>query len=143
MKRKCDGCTKCCEGWLSGVAKGHNFYRGKPCHFKSEKGCSIYKDRPTHPCKNFVCEWLTNSNIPEWMKPDKINAIIVKRLKNNIEYFEIAESGEKLKVEVLSWFVIYCLQNKLNLHYKIDNGSNRIGSIEFLKLFDENDNEFK
>ena len=43
------------------------------------------------------------------MKPDDVNAILVRRRKNNLDYLEITEAGEKLRSEVLSWAVMYCL----------------------------------
>lgn len=68
------------------------------------------------------------------MKPDEVNAILVRRRKDGIDYLEITEAGEKLRSEVLSWAVMYCLERKLNLYYSIDGGSNRIGSPEFLAM---------
>lgn len=82
----------------------------------------------------FRCQWLANINLPGWMKPDLVNAILVMRRKNGIDYLEINEAGEKLRVEVLSWAVMYCLENKLNLQYTIDGGNNRVGASEFLNM---------
>jgi hypothetical protein len=61
--------------------------------------CSIYGNHPEDPCKVFKCEWLVNDNIPGWMKPDDVNAILVWRKEDNIDYLDIAEAGEKLRVE--------------------------------------------
>lgn len=129
--RSCDGCTKCCEGWLHGEAYGHKFWRGRQCHYVCNKKCSIYKNRPNDPCKTFKCQWLINKNVPQWMKPDQVNAILVSRKKGNFEYLEIVEAGEKLKSEVLSWAIMYALQNKINLFYTINGGPNRIGNEDF------------
>ena len=30
--RTCGDCTKCCEGYMSGVVFGKPFYAGNPCH---------------------------------------------------------------------------------------------------------------
>ena len=68
------------------------------------------------------------------MKPDDVNAILVWRNRDGFDYLEINEAGEKLRSEVLSWAVMYCLQNNFNLQYSIDGGINRIGSTEFLQL---------
>lgn len=132
--RTCGTCTKCCEGWLHGSAYGKPFWRGRPCHYFSGGKCSIYGQHPEDPCKSFRCQWLSNEEVPGWMKPDEVSAILVKRRKDNIDYLEITEAGEKLRSEVLSWAVMHALRNKLNLHYFIDGGSNRIGSPEFLAL---------
>lgn len=77
--RECNGCTACCEGWLSGEAHGHYFQPGRPCHFKCEGGCSIYEKRPENPCKTFICEWLVNPELPEWMKPSVSKVITMKK----------------------------------------------------------------
>lgn len=68
------------------------------------------------------------------MQPSNVNAILVWRKKNDIDYLDLSEAGEKLNVEVLSWAIMYCLKNKFNLQYMIDGGVNRIGSQEFLSL---------
>ena len=132
--RSCGSCAKCCEGWLHGSAYEKGFWRGRPCHYLTAGKCSIYGQHPDDPCKTFRCEWLANDNIPGWMKPDDVNAILVRRRKDNEDYIEITEAGEKLRSEVLSWAVMYCLGRKLNLYYSIDGGPNRIGSPEFLAL---------
>lgn len=132
-QRKCDSCSKCCDGWLRGSAYGHHFYPGKPCHF-SCNGCTIYADRPVDPCQIYQCEWLTNDEFPVWMRPDLCNVITTKRKKDTIEYYEICETGKKLDSAVLSWFVIWALSNQKNILYQLDGGFNRIGSNEFLQL---------
>lgn len=131
--RECGTCSKCCEGWLHGSANGKKFWRGRPCHYFDGK-CTIYGNHPEDPCKIFRCQWLADNSVPGWMRPDRVNAILVKRRKNDIDYLEINEAGEKLRVEVLSWAVMYCLENKLNLQYTIDGGMNRVGSQEFLSM---------
>ena len=132
--RSCGTCTKCCEGWLHGAAYEKKFWRGRPCHYLTAGKCAIYGQHPEDPCKKFRCQWLANEDVPGWLKPDEVNAILVKRRKNDIDYLEITEAGEKLRSEVLSWAVMYCLERKLNLYYSIDGGSNRIGSPEFLAM---------
>jgi uncharacterized cysteine cluster protein YcgN (CxxCxxCC family) len=130
--RVCGTCSKCCEGHLHGSAHGHPFWKGRPCHYLESGRCSIYGNHPEDPCKVFKCEWLVNDNIPGWMKPDDVNAILVWRKEDSIDYLDIAEAGEKLRVEVLSWAIMFCLQNNYNLQYRIDGGVNRIGSKSFL-----------
>jgi hypothetical protein len=68
------------------------------------------------------------------MKPDDVNAILVWRKKDNIDYLDLSEAGEKLRAEVLSWAIMFCLKNSYNLQYMIDGGVNRIGSKTFLGL---------
>lgn len=138
MSRKCDGCTKCCDGWLTGQAHGHGFWPGRPCHFVGVNKCSIYKDRPEDPCRTFVCEWLVNPDVPEWMKPNVMDVIIAKKEKNGVPYWQISEAGSKLKIEVLSWLMMHCLKNSINFAYSIGTGSYRFGSQEFLNEFEKN-----
>ena len=134
MTRECGTCTKCCDGWLHGEAHGHNFWPGRPCHFVGEKGCTIYETRPDSPCKSYKCMWLQDeTSIPEWMKPDKVNAILTKRRINNIDYIELVEAGEVLRSDVLSWAIQYALNNELGISYQIKGFFNKIGSTEFLK----------
>ncbi len=88
IKRSCDGCNVCCEGWLNGTIYGKRMYPGMPCHFKTEKGCGIYKKRPKDPCRDFYCEWLKNTEIPEWFKPNT-SKVLLRTLKiNEIPYEE-------------------------------------------------------
>lgn len=90
--RNCDGCTKCCEGYLTGEAFGHHFSPGNPCKFHNKKGCSIYEQRPYNPCKVFQCQWKSNLNIPEWLKPDKSGVIIGVDFINDFRYLRLVKS---------------------------------------------------
>jgi hypothetical protein len=129
--RDCGSCRKCCEGWLSGEAYGHKFYKGIPCFYLGDK-CSIYHKRPKEPCKNYICAWKKYEEVfPEWMKPDLINAIISEKIKGDMWYFEVMEAGKILDVRVLNWMIIWALRNSKNLVYYIDSGVNYIGSKEF------------
>ena len=67
------------------------------------------------------------------MKPSEVNAIIVFRKNDDIEFIEVVEAGEKLRSEVLSWALMWCLDKKINIQYSIDGGVNKIGSPKFLK----------
>ena len=138
--RKCGNCTKCCEGWLHGKAYKHTFYKGKPCFYLKEiscasGGCSIYNDRPYDPCKTYVCAWVNEEFLPMWMKPNLINVICTKINKNNIEYYEFVEAGNKIDATVLNWIVLWAINSKTNILYYIDGGLNYIGSDEFCNLF--------
>lgn len=136
IQRSCDGCTKCCEGWLEAEIYGIPMYPGRPCHFKSNSGCSIYENRPESPCKEYQCMWLTSSEIPEWMKPNEINTIVSKRQQGNISWIEIREAGSILDSSVLSWFVVYCFKNNINLCYSLNGSANYIGQGDFVRLME-------
>lgn len=134
MARSCDGCTKCCEGWLTGEVHGRRFAPGVPCHFMGKTGCTIYEDRPEHPCKTFECQWLVNAEIPEWMKPDMCNAIVFKTKTQDIVHWVLQEAGEKIRPEVLNWMITFCFNNNINLLYSVAGSKYRIGSTEFTSL---------
>lgn len=134
MKRECGECTKCCEGWLTTTVKTKNIYPGNPCKFVAiGKGCTIYSERPRDPCITYKCAWLTEEDIPEWMKPDKINAIIDYRYVNNIKYLCVNEAGEVLRSDVLTQLFLYAINNNLNFLWKVKSGINYIGSAQFLE----------
>ena len=133
--RECDGCTKCCEGWATGEAHGHKFYPGRKCFFVGERGCTIYKDRPREPCVNFKCQWLINNDIPEWMKPNLVNVILVEENKNNIKYITVKEAGSPLDSSVLSWLFQEYLSGRIsNIRYELNGGWNFIGTPDFINL---------
>lgn len=134
-KRTCGDCTKCCEGWLEGEALGHKFFSGRPCHFIAiGKGCTVYAKRPKDPCQTYKCAWLVDENIPEWMKPSEIDAIVdYRNTHNGIPYMSINEAGSILSSQVLTWAIQTALTNNLNLLWKINGGAHWIGSPEFIE----------
>jgi hypothetical protein len=131
--RECGECTKCCEGWLNSNAYGYTQNRGKPCHFLLKK-CTIYKDRPKDPCRDFKCVWLESDLMPMWMRPDLIKAVVLRKITNDIEYLQILESGAKLDSSVLNWFIVWAISNGKNIAYEIEGGMNKMGSEEFFKI---------
>jgi len=133
-KRECDGCTECCQGWLQGVAHGKSFYPGKPCHFVSATGCSIYEDRPQNPCKHFRCGWLDELNLfPEWLKPNKAKIIAQKlRTKSGVEFYEITECGQKIDASVLNHLILTALSGGANFRIQIGGGWANYGDQKFL-----------
>lgn len=140
-KRICGNCTKCCEGWLEGTIYGKKMYPGKPCHFKKDNGCSIYENRPDEPCKNFNCEWLTEKEIPEWMKPEYSNVILSGKQKNGISFVLATEAGGDMRVEVLNWLLNFMIDKKVNLMYQVKGGWNWIGSPEFVNYMNNERNK--
>lgn len=103
LGRPCAGCTKCCEGWL--YAKIYDFEISPTegsCKFLSKHGCGIYPVREPL-CKNFQCEWKENSNIPEYMKPDKSNVIILTKKLGEFIYRRLVTAGTPIKDYVYTW----------------------------------------
>lgn len=136
QKRHCNGCTKCCEGWLAADVYGHKMFTGRKCHFL-EKHCTIYSSRPQNPCKNYECVWLGDPELPSWLKPDISNVIISKRIENskilgkNIEYYHIIEAGSKIDAGTLNWIIHWAIQKELNIAYQIDSKFHILGTPDF------------
>lgn len=138
MKRECGSCTKCCEGHLVGEALGHRFYKGRPCHFVAiGKGCTVYAKRPQDPCIKYKCGWLTNEDIPEWLKPDLVDVIIDYRELEGHKYIKLTEAGSVVSSRVLNWFIQFVIQNQLNAVWEIEGGINWLGTPEFNSLITE------
>lgn len=134
-KRSCDNCTKCCDGWLSANVNGIQMAPGRPCQFvRTGKGCGIYSKRPHDPCRSYQCGWLTDGDLPEWMKPSEINAIVDHRRTNNgTFYYNIVEAGEDLSAQVLTWMVDYCSKKGYNLSWQFKGQTYWLGSPEFMQ----------
>jgi hypothetical protein len=134
--RTCGDCTLCCEGWLTNNIHGYEMWPGRKCQFVSpDEGCSIYEDRPVS-CQKYQCQWLIDKRVPEWMKPNKIGAILKKHNLDGIDYLEVTEAGKKLDSEVLTW-VFNSLVNKTfeNIKYQVSGGWNYFGTKEFFEMF--------
>jgi len=61
------------------------------------------------------------------------NALITRRQHESLEFFEVTECGKKMDASVLSWLVIWALNNGKNLKYQISGGWSRIGTKEFME----------
>ncbi len=105
MDRSCDGCTKCCEGHLTANIYGYEMGPGKPCHFVTKNGCSIYSNRPYDPCKGFKCVWKQNSIVPVSFKPDVVGMIMINNVLDDIPYVYIVPAGKEISIDVLDWAV--------------------------------------
>lgn len=135
-KRECDGCTKCCDGSLSGSAHGHSFYLGKPCFFVIlDKGCTIHKERPTHPCKSFECLWITNNDVPEEFKPSLSNMIAYETDDAGVDHITIHDVGDSYSKNVLDWWKEYAKNKNLNISWRMqrENNTGWQGSKDFCK----------
>lgn len=141
--RNCDGCTKCCEGWLTGTIHGKSMWPGKPCHFvQLGKGCSIYEARPDDPCKSFICEWKRDFDIPEWLKPSLSNVIIrksyVKISDVDVEFIQVIEAGSVITSQILNWiFLELVIGKQYNVRYMVNGCYNHVGSREFVNHFNK------
>lgn len=132
--KSCDGCTACCSGVKPGEAYGKPFWKGRPCHFVTDAGCSIYEQRPDDPCKSFECGYKKFEWVPEWMRPDRSGVILSIANKNGIEYLEVREVNSVMRADVLSFLFIEKLSGRFdNFSYQINGGNNSIGTKEFVE----------
>lgn len=133
MERTCDGCTKCCEGWLIATIKGQPMYPGKPCQFvQIGKGCATYSTRPKNPCRTYKCAWLQNETIPEWIAPKTSGVIIAYQKIQDIVYVELTSTGQPVTDEVLTWFFLWGLQTVGNIKWWNNHGQyHYYGTQEF------------
>ena len=114
LTRSCGGCTKCCEGWLSGQAYGFEFHANKPCAFLGVHGCNIYVNRPYNPCKTFQCEWTLNHSLPEWLQPNRSNVIMSRRTIGDYSFLMIVPAGKLISKRVHEWAEEYSKQDIKN-----------------------------
>lgn len=132
-KRSCEGCTKCCEGWLPAEINGTMMYPGKPCDFvQVGVGCSIYKNRPKEPCKVFECSWKASDFVPMEFSPKSTGQIISTQFVENIPYMSMAYAGQVVSAEMLSWFVTFVVGRQLNAEWSVGETVHAVGSAEFI-----------
>jgi len=136
--RQCGSCTACCDGWLTANILGHEMKPGVPCHFRGEGGCTIYAERPTDPCRTFVCGWLRkDSPFPESFKPDRIGVILLPLRWRDLTAYVLAPAGRDPDPEVLDWMREYSIKTGKPFLFYVDGRRRGYGSPEFQKdIFD-------
>lgn len=101
--RTCDGCSRCCEGFLSADIYGFDMsLRGGKCRFLIKKRCGIYPVRP-QLCKVFLCGWRENSTIPDNMKPSESDIILLPKWIENYFYYRMVPTSVTIKDYVYEW----------------------------------------
>lgn len=138
--RSCGTCTKCCEGNLRFKLKEFNIevLNSKPCPFvEANNGCTIHERRPQSPCRDFLCDWLTNEDIPEELKPSLTNTIIYTKTINGIKFMRLTEAGSKMDSAVLSWATQYCISNRINFVWRVEDKVYWFGDPNFNLMMEE------
>lgn len=136
--RSCDGCTKCCEGWLTAEIHGEPMYPGKPCqNCDPGKGCTDYKNRPKSPCKDYMCMWRAEDIVPIEFKPSEVNSIITREEINGIHFLTLLEAGEKMRAEVVAWFIVMTTSRGINAQWSIDGKSYFAGHPQFIEMMQQ------
>lgn len=115
--RTCGDCTLCCRGPLTVKINEHEVYPNHPCPHVDCSGCSIFDD-PSRPkvCHQYKCEWLRDSAIPEWMKPNKSNCILTRHEDRIVLSGSI---DDYVGASALSFAINYCALHGLRLDYTI------------------------
>jgi Fe-S-cluster containining protein len=103
LERACQGCKKCCEGWLTGKAYGQPFSPTRPCTFLGVAGCKIYPNRPYDPCQTFLCEWRRDQRLPDWIKPDRSGRIFVARVLAGHQYMLAVATERVMDPRIPGW----------------------------------------
>jgi hypothetical protein len=142
LGRSCGDCTKCCDGALSAVIKiqsrdtVHNLGPGSPCVFvQLGKGCTVYDERPHDPCKKFRCQYLLDEFVPEEMKPNKSNVILIVDEIEGMQYYRAVEAdGTKMQAEYLVWIMGVYLNHGVNVMFTIEGRPYYFGSNDFTKV---------
>src|SRR5262249_3615655 len=95
---------------------------GRRCPFSTGQSCSIYDERPQHPCREFVCGWLTASSpLPDWMRPDRSDMIMLAAnfFWQGLPVDVIVAAGDRPKQRALDWLMRFSADNHRCLVYQI------------------------
>lgn len=132
--RTCEGCTRCCEGWLTATIAGQEMSRGNPCQFVEQGvGCTIYENRPEKLCETFECSWRASDFIPEKFNPVVTGQIVAVQMLDGIEYLVMAYAGKEVDPEFLSWFVTFAVARQLNIEWSANGEIYALGSTAFME----------
>lgn len=139
-KRECGECVSCCDGTLRGEVHGKAFGIGIPCHFLDKcasKKCTIYEDRPQHPCKDYKCAWLMDDGqiFPPWMRPDQCGVVIDQReWLPGKAYLHITEGTKPIDSKILMWIIKELhMKHGGNLLISVHKSLVVLGSTEFME----------
>jgi hypothetical protein len=123
LARSCGSCTACCDGWLQIEVRGHRVSPGTPCPFSAGNQCSIYSERPQHPCREFVCGWLVASSpLPDWMRPDKSDMIMLAAnfFWRGLPVDVLVPAGDAPRKKALDWMMKFSAEKRRLLIYQVN-----------------------
>jgi len=136
-KRHCGDCIACCDGRLVLDIFGKRLI-GRPCHYVSNKGCTIYKHRPKNPCKTFNCGWLRDEHFkyPAFLKPNNSGFLLMdwKKTDTGIPFIIAISGKDGYSNEAFLWLIDYCNKENLNIEFILQTpykSKHYIGSKEF------------
>ena len=112
--RPCGDCHECCTGKLVGNQYGNLMYPGRPCAFLLKDGCGIHGSRPKE-CRSYQCAWSQNL-FPEWMRPDKTDALISVEVKDGKQYLKVIHKSD-LNAATVDEINDFCERNECEVMY--------------------------
>ena len=65
-----------------------------------------------------------------WFRPDLSKVIVTDRMFDDGKWIEVCEAGQKIDSSVLSWILLWAVNNKRNSRYQVDGGWNWIKNAE-------------
>lgn len=136
--RDCDGCTKCCEGYLPAIVNGLQIYPNGCKFVEANVGCTIYDSRPERPCKTYKCFWVNNDFVPENLKPSITNMIISRSTVLGFNELVLIPAGGYSE-ELVDWFADYTTKNNINATWQKDGKQFFSGSEEYIAKRREED----
>ena len=127
MTKNCDGCIACCNGTLVANIHGEEVNRSHPCsHICYEHmNCSQYHNRPP-VCSTFKCLWLTQDDMPEWLKPSESGVLLLHR-KGYVEVHSV--NGMKFTADVFVIAMNFASINRWPIKFFIDASSTPYGDF--------------
>lgn len=122
LKRSCQPCTACCDGWVQINVKGYEAYPGHPCPHSTGKGCDDYHNRPVNPCRQFECAWVkAKSPLPEDFKPSECGALVIDNILQwqGLTVDLAVPVGREIPEATLAWLMQFAEQNMRPLMYQM------------------------
>jgi hypothetical protein len=80
------------------------------------------------------CFWEIEQAVPEHFNPSLIKAYISLENVNGINYLQASEIEGQFDSEFLSWFLSFCVGNKINVFWKTKEIPFCLGSTEFIEI---------
>lgn len=115
MSKQCGTCTKCCDGTVAGIIRGHKMFPGKPCFFLEKNGCSDYENRPKYPCKIYKCLWLEDDSVPDFMKPENAGVIVDIETFCGKQFIKITKPNGQNIDKVIQYAQKYAIEKNISL----------------------------
>jgi len=101
----CNECTACCEGFLTGtipILNNFELKEGQPCPAVSQKGCTIYDQRPKI-CSDYICKYKQHLSWPVEWRPDKSGIITWVSTKKEVKRLMVRITRQDYNTELYGY----------------------------------------